>query len=75
MTQPERIGLQNALLQEAGAQVEDDVGQVQSVGDVVEREPVVLRLGFYVVERETVDYHPEVVQKCQRDYKTCCNTK
>ena len=65
MSQSHRIGLQHALFQVTGAKVKYDVQCVQQVGKIVEYEPVEFVLGVDFVEREAVDHHPKVIQKCQ----------
>lgn len=60
------VGLQHAVLQVAGAKVEQDVDQVEKVGEVVEAEPDQQRLAVDLLEREAVDDDPEVVEERQR---------
>ena len=70
MPQPDRVGLQHALFEKAGAEAEHDVAHVQEVGQIVEREPEQAILGVDLVERVAVHDHPKVVDERQRDDRT-----
>ena len=67
VAEAERVGLEDALLEEAGAHVEHDVEGVEQVGEVVEGEPVELGLLVDLVEAVAVDDDPEVVEEGERD--------
>lgn len=69
MAQTDRVGLEDAFFEETGAKVEQDVANVQEVGEIVEREPVEFVAAVDFVERVAVDHDPKVVQEGERDDK------
>lgn len=67
VAQTDRVGLEDAFFEETGAKVEQDVANVQEVGEIVEREPVEFVAAVDFVKRVAVDHDPEVVQEGERD--------
>jgi len=63
------VRLQDAVIKVTGAEVKDDVEDVEQVGRVVKREPDGHVVRADLVEREPIDEYPEVVDERYTDHK------
>ena len=61
------VGLQDAFVQVAGAEVEGNVQHVDQVAEIVKTEPHDQGIGGDLLEGKAVDEHPKVVEERQRD--------
>jgi hypothetical protein len=58
------VSLQDAILQVTRSKVKDNVEEIKKVGKVVETEPHEQRLAIYLLECETKNDDPKVVEEC-----------